>query len=147
LGVSEEAVAIGRENARLNGVEDRCRYEVADAFEALRALGREGNRFDLVILDPPAFARAKRAVPRALAGYKEINLRALRLLRPGGFLVTCSCSSHVDEGMFWQVVLEAARDAGCRLRLVEARGQARDHPMLGAMPETRYLKCFLLQTV
>jgi 23S rRNA (cytosine1962-C5)-methyltransferase len=147
LDVSEEAVAMSWENARLNGVEDRCRYEVVDAFEALRALGREGARFDLVILDPPAFARAKRAVPQALAGYKEINLRALRLLRPGGFLVTCSCSSHVDEGMFWQVVLEAARDAGCRLRLVEARGQARDHPMLGAMPETRYLKCFLLQRV
>lgn len=147
LDTSEEAVAMSRENARLNGVADRCRYEVADAFEALRALGREGARFDLVILDPPAFARNKRAVPRALAGYKEINLRALSLLRPGGFLVTCSCSSYVDEGMLWQVVLEASRDAGRRLRLLEVRGQARDHPMLGTMPETRYLKCFLLQTV
>ncbi len=147
MDVSEAAVALARENARRNGVEDRCRYEVADAFEALRALEREGARFDLVILDPPAFARRKEAVRRALAGYKEINLRALKLLRPGGYLVTCSCSSFVDEGMLWQVVLEAAHDAGRRVRLVEQRGQARDHPMLGAMPETRYLKCFVLQTV
>ncbi|MDR7562054.1 MAG: class I SAM-dependent rRNA methyltransferase [Armatimonadota bacterium] len=147
MDVSKEAVALARENARLNGVLDRCRYEVADAFEALRTLGQQGARWDLVILDPPAFARRKEAVRRALAGYKEINLRALLLLRPGGYLVSCSCSSFVDEGVLWGVILEAARDAGRRLRLLELRGQARDHPMLGAMPETRYLKCFVLQTV
>ena len=147
MDVSETAIALARENARLNGVPDRCRYEVADAFEALRALEGEGARFDLVVLDPPAFARRKGAVRRALAGYKEINLRALKLLRSGGYLVSCSCSSFVDEGMLWQVILEAARDAGRRVRLLELRGQARDHPMLGAMPETRYLKCFVVQTV
>lgn len=99
----------------------------------------------MVILDPPAFARRKAAVPQALAGYKEINLRAIGLLRPEGILVSCSCSWHVDEGMFWTAILEAARDARRTLRLIEFRSQARDHPMLAVMPETRYLKCLILQ--
>ena len=86
-------------------------------------------------------------MPRALAGYKEINLRALRLLRPGGFLVTCSCSHHVSEQGLWKAILEAAHDAERQVRLLEVRSQARDHPMLASMPETRYLKCFLLQAV
>ncbi len=147
VDVSEEAVALARENARRNHVLDRCEYRVANAFDELRALVRAGQSFDWVVLDPPAFARRKDAVARALAGYRDVNLWALRLLRPGGFLVTCSCSYHVDEGTFWTVVLDAAEDAGRRLRLVEARSQARDHPALAAMPETRYLKCFVLQTV
>ena len=145
LDESEEAVAAARAHAELNGVGKRCTYRAADAFDELRALQRAGDRFDLVILDPPAFARSRQAVAQALTGYKEINLSALRLLRPDGFLVSCSCSWHVDEQMLWTAIAEAAVDAGRTLRLVEFRSQARDHPMLGAMPETRYLKCFILQ--
>ncbi|MER3455684.1 MAG: rRNA large subunit methyltransferase I [candidate division GAL15 bacterium] len=147
IEVSEEAVHLAQENARLNGVADRCQYRVANAFDELRSLAREGRTFDWVVLDPPAFARRKEAVRRALSGYRDINLWALKLLRPGGFLITCSCSYHVDEATLWGVVLDAARDAGRRLRLVEQRSQARDHPALGSMPETRYLKCFVLQAV
>ncbi|MDR5682775.1 MAG: class I SAM-dependent rRNA methyltransferase [Armatimonadota bacterium] len=144
---SGPAVEQAREHAVHNDVAQVCAYEVADAFDQMRALVRAGRCFDVVILDPPAFARRAAAVPRALAGYRDINLWALRLLRPGGFLVTCSCSYHVDEAMLWNAVLDAAADAGRRLRLLEARGQARDHPMLAAMPETRYLKCFVLHVV
>ncbi|MCS7235940.1 MAG: class I SAM-dependent rRNA methyltransferase [Armatimonadota bacterium] len=147
IEISEEAVRLARENARRNGVVDRCEYRVANAFDELRALAREGRSFDWVVVDPPAFARRKEAVPRALSGYRDVNLWALKLLRPGGFLVTCSCSYHVDDAALWGVVLDAAQDAGRRLRLVELRSQARDHPALAAMPETRYLKCFVLQAV
>ncbi|MCL6554432.1 MAG: class I SAM-dependent rRNA methyltransferase, partial [Firmicutes bacterium] len=147
LGVeaSAEAVAAAQAHALRNGVADRCTYRQADAFEELRRLDAVGWRADVIILDPPAFARTKAAVPRALAGYKEINLRAIKLLPPEGILVSCSCSWHVDEAMFWGAVLDAARDAGRDLRLIEFRSQARDHPMLAAMPETRYLKCLVLQ--
>ncbi len=147
IEVSEEAVELAKENARRNGVLGRCAYRVANAFDELRHLTREGRQFDWVVLDPPAFARRKEAVSRALSGYRDVNLWALKLLRPGGFLVTCSCSYHVDEAALWGVVQDAAQDAGRRLRLVELRSQARDHPALGGMPETRYLKCFVLQAV
>jgi 23S rRNA (cytosine1962-C5)-methyltransferase len=145
LDSSAEAIGAARGNAALNGVEGRCEYRAADAFEELRRLDASGYRCDLAVLDPPAFARTREAVPRAMAGYKEINLSAIKLLRPEGVLVSCSCSWHVDEGMFWTAVLDAARDAGRDLRLLEFRSQARDHPMLAAMPETRYLKCLILQ--
>ncbi len=145
LDASEEAVAAARAHAEMNGVADRCAYRAANAFDDLRALQQAGEQFDLIILDPPAFARTKHAVPQALAGYKDINLQAIRLLRPQGFLVSCSCSWHVDEQMLWTAILEAARDVHRDLRLIEFRSQARDHPMLAAMPETRYLKCFILQ--
>lgn len=145
LDVSASAVARSREHAALNKVEHLCRYEETDAFKALRRLERQGDRYDGIILDPPAFARHRQAVPQALAGYKDINLRALALLRPEGWLVTCSCSHHVSEDAFWQAIREAARDAKRPLRLLEARSQARDHPVLAGMPETRYLKCFVLQ--
>ncbi len=145
LDASEDAVALARAHAEMNGVAGRCTYRAVNAFDECRALQQAREQFDLVILDPPAFARTKHAVPQALAGYKEINLRAIRLLRPEGFLVSCSCSWHVDEQMFWTAILEAAQDAHRDLRLVEFRSQARDHPMLAAMPETRYLKCFILQ--
>jgi len=145
VDVSQEALGWARRHADMNGLATIASYQSADAFEALRELDRQGARFDMVIVDPPAFARSKHAVPHAIAGYKEINLRALRLLRPGGFLVTCSCSQHVGEGPFMALVVEAARDAGKQLRLLEARSQSRDHPVLVAMPETRYLKCLLFQ--
>ncbi len=145
LDVSAEAIALARDHALLNGVDKRCFYREADAFEELRKLERKGHRYDLVILDPPAFAKSKHTVSHALAGYKEINLRALQLLRPEGFLATCSCSHHVSEHHLWATVLEAARDARRQIRLLEFRSQGRDHPMLAAMPETRYLKCLTLQ--
>ena len=136
---------MAREHAVRNGVDKRCLYREADAFEELRRLERRGHRYGLVILDPPAFAKSKQAVAQALAGYKEINLRALQLLRSGGFLATCSCSYHVGEHQLWNTILQAACDARKQVRLLEIRSQARDHPMLAAMPETRYLKCFILQ--
>lgn len=149
LGIdsSADALALARRHAAQNGVEARCTFREADVFDELRRLAAAGHQADTVILDPPAFARTRAAVPRALAGYKEINLQALRLLRPGGLLVSCSCSWHVDEGMFWSAVAEAAADAKRDLRLIEFRSQARDHPMLAAMPETRYLKCLILQVI
>jgi 23S rRNA (cytosine1962-C5)-methyltransferase len=145
IDVSTDAVAMARRHADMNGMGNLCEYREADAFEELRALDRTGQRYDLIILDPPAFARSKQALPHALAGYKDINLHALRLIRPGGFLATCSCSYHVSEQNLWHTILEAARDAKRQLKLVESRSQSRDHPMLAAMPETRYLKCFVFQ--
>ncbi|MDR7481657.1 MAG: class I SAM-dependent rRNA methyltransferase [Armatimonadota bacterium] len=149
LGVdaSADAVALAQDHAAHNGVAARCTWRTGDAFDVMRQLRRTGTRFDLVILDPPAFARTRDAVPKALAGYKEVNLSALRLLRGEGFLVSCSCSWHVDEQMLWEAICDAARDARRELRLVEVRSQARDHPMLAAMPETRYLKCFVVQAL
>jgi 23S rRNA (cytosine1962-C5)-methyltransferase len=147
VDVSRDAVARARDQAAMNNVGERCEYRDADAFEELRRLERAGDRFDLVVLDPPSFARTKQAVPQALAGYRQINVRALRLVGPEGFLVSCSCSHHVGEEPFWAMLQEAARDAKRRLRLIERRSQARDHPVLAAMPETRYLKCFILQVV
>jgi 23S rRNA (cytosine1962-C5)-methyltransferase len=149
LGIdgSGDAVAAARANAALNGFEGRAEYREADAFDELRRLYAQGRQFDMVILDPPAFARSKEAVGQALAGYKDINLSALGLVRPDGFLVSCSCTWHVDESMLWSAILEAARDARRELRLIEFRSQARDHPMLASMPETRYLKCFIIQVL
>ena len=118
---------------------------VGNVFDVLRELERAGERFDTIVLDPPAFAKNRRALPKALAGYKEINLRALKLLAPGGFLVTCSCSYHVDEATFGQTVYEAALDARTPVVVVEKRMQARDHPVVLGVPETYYLKCFILR--
>ena len=145
LDASQDAVALAQQHAAMNGAADRCAYRAVNAFDELKALQQKGERFDLIVLDPPAFARTKQAVPDALAGYKEINLRAIRLLEPDGVLASCSCSWHVDERMLWAAILDAAQDARRDLRLIEFRSQARDHPMLAAMPETRYLKCFVLQ--
>lgn len=144
IDVSEEAVGHITRNAARNGVtnlEARC----ANVFDALRHMERGGERFDTVVLDPPAFAKSKDAVEKAYAGYKEINLRALKLLRPGGILVTCTCSYHVDEATFGQIVYEAAVDARVRTTVLEKRMQARDHPVLLGVPETYYLKCFILR--
>jgi len=147
LDVSEEALALARNHAVLNNVDDRCRYRAADAFDEMRKLERAGSRYDLVLLDPPAFARTKQAVPRALAGYKDVNLMGIRLTKPEGFLVTSSCSHHVTVQELWTSIRLAARDAKRQVRLLEQRGQASDHPVLATMPETRYLKCFILQVL
>lgn len=147
LDVSEEALQMAAAHARMNRVETRTSYHAADAFEGMRRLERAGRRYDLVLLDPPAFARSKQAVPRAVAGYKDVNLLGIRLLKPEGVLVTSSCSHHVSEQDFWAAIVGAARDARRHVRMIEQRGQASDHPVLASMPETRYLKCFILQAL
>ncbi len=147
LDVSRDAVVLAREHAALNKVEQVCAYQEGDAFEELPKLERTGSRYDVVILDPPAFARSKQAVTHALAGYKELNRRALRLVRSRGFLVSCSCSHYVGEQDLWRTVLAAAFDARRRVRLIESRSQSRDHPVLASMPETRYLKCLIIQVL
>ena len=144
VDVSTEAVARVQRNATLNGVTNVTARE-ANVFDLLHELDGRGERFDTVILDPPAFAKSKSAVERARRGYKEINLRALKLLRPGGCLITCSCSYHVHEGDLEGILADAAADAGATVSVVEKRRQARDHPILLGVPETYYLKCFVLR--
>ncbi|MGE5599232.1 MAG: class I SAM-dependent methyltransferase, partial [Bacteroidota bacterium] len=117
----------------------------ANVFDFLRAADEAGERYDLVILDPPAFVKNKSRVDQALRGYKEINLRACKLLSPGGILVTCSCSYHIAPALFEEIVREAAGDAGRSLRLLARGGQAPDHPILLGVPETEYLKCLILE--
>src|SRR6185437_7069350 len=116
----------------------------ANAFDLLRDWSQSGVMYDTIVLDPPAFAKSKRAVEGALRGYKELNLRALKMLRPGGILITCSCSHHVSSGEFEGAVAAAAGDARCRIRLLERRGAAPDHPVVLNIPETEYLKCLIL---
>jgi 23S rRNA (cytosine1962-C5)-methyltransferase len=141
--VSEEAIIRVRQNAVRNGVTVDAR--VGNVFDELRGLDRLGERFDTIVLDPPAFAKNKAAIANAHAGYKEINLRALKLLNAGGTLVTCSCSYHVNEALFAEIIYEAAVDARALVTVVEKRMQARDHPVLLGVPETYYLKCFILR--
>jgi 23S rRNA (cytosine1962-C5)-methyltransferase len=145
IDVSEDAVTRVRQNAARNGVIVDAR--VGNVFDELRGLGRLGERFDTIVLDPPAFAKNKAAVSNARAGYKEINLRALKLLNPGGTLITCSCSYHVNEAAFAEIVYEAAVDAQAHVTVVEKRMQGRDHPVLLGVPETYYLKCFILRKI
>lgn len=147
IDVSEAALDLFRASAKLNQFGTEFHLRVGNAFDELRDYDRKGELFDVVSLDPPAFARSRRAVPRALAGYKEINLRAIKLLRTGGFLITSSCSQHLLPAEFESVIEDAARDAGRILRLLERRGQARDHPVLVGVPETEYLKCRIYQVL
>jgi 23S rRNA (cytosine1962-C5)-methyltransferase len=144
LDVSEDAVACIRRNAQRNGIAS-IDARAVNAFDALRQMERAGERFETIVLDPPAFAKSKDAVEKARAGYKEINLRALKLLAPGGVLVTCTCSYHIDEAAFGQIVYEASVDARVRVAVLEKRMQARDHPVVLGVPETYYLKCFILR--
>jgi 23S rRNA (cytosine1962-C5)-methyltransferase len=144
LDISADAIARLRANAAANGVTNLTARE-ANVFDELRELERAGARYDTIVLDPPAFAKNKASVASALAGYKEINLRALRILNPGGSLVTCSCSYNVTEAMFGQVLYEAAVDAEIPVAVVEKRMQGRDHPVLLGVPETYYLKCLILR--
>jgi len=145
VDISEYACAFATENARLNGLENRVRFVAANAFDLLAEQSRAGVSYDVVILDPPAFTKTRSAVESALRGYKEINLRALKMVEPGGYLITCSCSQHVLPEMFRSMVLDAARDARVQLRQVEFRTQGRDHPILPAARETEYLKCGIYQ--
>src|SRR5581483_4397262 len=143
IDVSDDAIAAVRQNAARNGVAVDAR--TGNVFDELRAFERTRQRFDTIVLDPPAFAKSKAAIANARAGYKEINLRALKLLSAGGTLVTCSCSYNISEAMFAEIVHEAAVDAGVHVTVVEKRMQGRDHPVLLGVPETYYLKCFILR--
>lgn len=145
VDISDYACGFATENARLNGWEDRVRFDCANAFDYLRAAQDRHETYDLVVLDPPAFTKTRSAVAGALRGYKEINLRGLKLTRDGGYLVTCSCSQHVLPAMFQQMMLDAQKDARVQLRQVEFRTQGRDHPILPSAPETQYLKCGIYQ--
>jgi 23S rRNA (cytosine1962-C5)-methyltransferase len=138
---SRPALEIADRNAELNG----CAIEwiEGNAFDLLRDYSSAGHRYDTIVLDPPAFARSRSTVETALRGYKELNLRALKMLRSGGILITCSCSYHVSEAEFLRVVAEAAQDNRRSLRILESRTQARDHPILCGVPETGYLKCLI----
>jgi len=142
---SADALAHVARAAELNGV--AIRGVEANAFDWLRAEAEAGARYDVIVLDPPAFAKDKRTLERALAGYKELNLRAMRMLAPGGFLFTCSCSHHVHRGDFFAMLGAAAQDAGRRIQLVELRGASADHPELLTVPETGYLKGALLRAL
>ncbi len=139
---SEKAIALARENALLNGL--TARFEQADVFDHLRLLEKKRERFGCIILDPPAFVKSRAKVREALRGYKEINLRAMKLLEPGGLLVTCSCSHHISQDLFREMLIDAAYSAGRKASLLEMRTQARDHPILLAAKETQYLKCAML---
>jgi 23S rRNA (cytosine1962-C5)-methyltransferase len=146
VDISADAVARIAENARRNGLTNLEARE-ANVFDELRHLEKAGERYDTIVLDPPAFAKNKASIPKALAGYKDINLRAMRLLNAGGYLITCSCSYNVDEATFGQVIYEASVDSHVPVTVVEKRMQGRDHPVLLGVPETYYLKCFILRRV
>lgn len=148
VDVSEDALITARHNARLNGLESKIEYRCADVFELLTALA-EGKRgaYDLVILDPPAFTKSSATVQNAIRGYKEINLKAMRILPRGGYLATCSCSHFMTDTLFRRMLADAARDAQVSLRQIEARQQGPDHPVLWNVPETDYLKFYLFQIV
>jgi 23S rRNA (cytosine1962-C5)-methyltransferase len=146
-GIDQSAASIEQATALAvtNGLSDRCTFQVGNVFDALKERGRRREAYDLVILDPPAFVKTRARLQEAIGGYKEINLRALRLLRPGGILVTCSCSHHLSSERFRDLLLEAAHDVRRPLRLVAHGGQGPDHPILLGMPETEYLKCLVVQ--
>jgi 23S rRNA (cytosine1962-C5)-methyltransferase len=146
VDVSAPAIEGARRNAELNNVTN-IEFIANNAFDLLRDYDDAGERFDTIVLDPPAFAKNRGAVEAALRGYKEINLRALRLLNPGGVLITCSCSYHVSEALFLDMLAEAARDAGRPTQIVEKRAQSRDHPILLTVPETYYLKCIVARVM
>jgi 23S rRNA (cytosine1962-C5)-methyltransferase len=146
IDISADAVRAAQNNAQLNGMEN-VEFREANVFDALREFEARDERFDVIVLDPPAFAKNRASLKAALRGYKEINLRALKLLQPGGALITCTCSYHVSEELFLEIVGEAAIDARRRVQVVEKRMQASDHPVLVGMPETYYLKCVIARVL
>jgi 23S rRNA (cytosine1962-C5)-methyltransferase len=140
---SEKAISLARANAERNGLP--AGFKVADVFDELRTLEKNRERFGCIILDPPAFVKSRSKVREALKGYKEINLRAMKLIDPNGVLVTCSCSHHIDQELFREMLIDASYSAGRQARVLEIRSQARDHPIVLAAKETHYLKCMILR--
>jgi 23S rRNA (cytosine1962-C5)-methyltransferase len=146
IDISAEAIQTARRNADLNNTTN-VEFREANVFDALREMEVAGERFDTIVLDPPAFAKNRASIKPAARGYKEINLRAIKLLNPGGVLITCTCSYHMPEEMFLRILGEAANDAHRKLQLVEKRTQGSDHPILFGVPETYYLKCVIARVI
>lgn len=146
IDVSIDAVKAAQRNAMLNGITN-VKFREANVFDALREFETAGERFDTIVLDPPAFAKNRASIRAAMRGYKEINLRALKLLNPGGVLITCTCSYHISESTFLELIAAAANDAHRRLQVVEKRMQSSDHPVLLTVPETYYLKCVIVRVI
>ncbi len=146
VDMAPAALASARRNQELNSISN-VHFREGNTFDVLKECDEMGRRFRMVILDPPAFAKNRDSIPAAHRGYKEINLRALKLLEPGGFLLTCSCSYHITEALFLQILAEAANDARRTVAVVERRTQAQDHPILLTMPETHYLKCLVIKVL
>ncbi len=147
VDISEEAVGFAKRNAELNGLEDKMSFKAVNVFDLLPNLPTADEKYDYVILDPPAFTKSRATVDSAIRGYKEINLRAMKLLPRGGYLATCSCSHFMTDELFRTMLKSAAFDAHVELRQIEARQQAPDHPILWNMQETNYLKFYLFQVV
>lgn len=147
IDISEHAVDFARKNAELNGLSEVCKFQAANTFDILPQFVKEGRKFDVVILDPPAFTKSRSAIEGAIRGYKEINLRAMKLVKPGGFLITASCSHFMYPDLFMEVVMDAAHDARKTIRQVEFRTQGKDHPVLFNSGETLYLKFLVLQVL
>jgi 23S rRNA (cytosine1962-C5)-methyltransferase len=147
LDISEKAVDTARRNATLNGYEDICKFQAVNAFDVLKQWVKDGKRYDVVILDPPAFTKSRENIQKAITGYKEINLRGMKLVKPGGFLVTASCTNLVPPDMFLKTIELAAKDARRKLRQVTWQTQASDHPILWHVPTTQYLKFLIVQVL
>jgi 23S rRNA (cytosine1962-C5)-methyltransferase len=145
LDISENAVQQAIKNAELNGLQQRCRFEAANAFDTLKQWSKEGRQYDVVMLDPPAFTKSRELIQNAVAGYKEINLRGMKLIKPGGFLVTSSCTNLVSPELFLQVIDDAAKDAGKKIRQVVFQTQSADHPIIRGIENTHYLKFLIIE--
>jgi len=147
LDISEPAVAQARRNAALNGLAETCHFEAVNAFDVLKTWAKEGKQYDVVMLDPPAFTKSRENIQKAVSGYKEINLRGLKLVKPGGFLVTASCTNLVHADLFKEIIESAAKDAKRRLRQVSFRTQSADHPIVWGLENTEYLKFLIVQVL
>ena len=147
LDISASAVDQANENARLNGLQDRCSFEVANAFDLLKQWAKEGKQYDVVMLDPPAFTKSRATIQKAITGYKEINLRGMKLVKPGGFLVTSSCTNLVPAELFLEIIGMAAKDARRKIRQVCFQTQSADHPIVWEMENTQYLKFLIIQVL
>jgi 23S rRNA (cytosine1962-C5)-methyltransferase len=146
VDMAPAALEAARRNQKLNAISN-VTFREANTFDLLKEYDEVGRRFDMILLDPPAFAKNRDSIPAAQRGYKEINLRAMKLLKPGGYLVTCSCSYHISEALFLQILAEAANDGRKTISVVERRTQSQDHPILLTMPETHYLKCMIVKVL
>jgi 23S rRNA (cytosine1962-C5)-methyltransferase len=147
LDISAGAVAQANNNAAINGLQDRLKFEAVNAFDVLKAWGKEGKKYDVVMLDPPAFTKSRETIQKAITGYKEINLRGMKLVKPGGFLVTSSCTNLVGPELFLQIIEMAAKDARRKIRQVCFQTQSSDHPIIWGMDNTHYLKFLIIQVM
>lgn len=149
LGIdsSQKSLELAKKNAKLNEIDKLCTFAKGDVFEVLRGLVQKDEKFDMVVLDPPAFVKSKSKLVEGMKGYKDINLQALKLLGKGGILISCSCSHNLSKDLFMEIIKSSAKDAHKTLRLIEFRTQAKDHPILLSMPETEYLKCAILEVI